>query len=385
MNEEVDAASITLIDIMLSSASSMPETPDHTSPLRLLLLWLRTAALFGLVTGLVVYLIVFGLHLDIENLLWSIGIGLMYASGMWGVQQLLGNLLIDRVPLDSRGAVAVHVLVQSLAVVASFLLMTLAVDLLTGLALAGNRGLMAVIALIALCVSILVNGTRYLDLFYHRLRAAEQAALRAELQALRAQINPHFLFNSLNSIAALIRIRPAEAEELTESLADLFRYSLRSSQHPTVRLAEELHSIDLYLDIERARFGERLRVTIDVPGSLHNVTVPSLILQPLVENAVRHGVGKTDRSCDVFISGRRSNGMMTFSVEDTGPGFLTTDPDVVFASGTGLRNVRDRLRHLFGKRAGMLIHHHGVELVIPIGGDGDTLNGVELDREGVTR
>ena len=164
-------------------------------------------------------------------------------------------------------------------------------------------------------------------------RAAERrgerfrsAAKAAELRSLRYQVNPHFLFNALNTIAALVRAHPAQAEEITEELADLFRYVLRSSQTATVSLVEELESARMYLAIEQARFGPRLAVQFAVSPGLENVEVPSLVLQPLVENAVKHGAGNTEGICTLRVGVEESSAGVELSVRDSGPGFASTDP-----------------------------------------------------------
>ncbi len=165
---------------------------------------------------------------------------------------------------------------------------------------------------------------------------------RAELRALRAQINPHFLFNTLNTIAALAAERPAEAEDTTTRLADLFRYALAASERDHQRLGDELAFVRDYLAIERIRLGERLRVRVDVEPGLEAVPVPSLLLQPLVENAVLHGVAPRVSGGTVTISARRLGDTLEVAVEDDGPGF--TEPPAGDGAGFGLRSVRERVR-----------------------------------------
>jgi len=222
-----------------------------------------------------------------------------------------------------------------------------------------------IIAGIAFTFSFIFSAASYVFDLYQRVRQAEREALQAELSALRAQINPHFLFNALNTIAALVRAHPAQAEEITEELADLFRYVLRSSQTATVSLAEELESARMYLAIEQARFGPRLAVQFTVSPGLENVEVPSLVLQPLVENAVKHGAGNTEEICTLRVGVEESSAGVELSVRDSGPGFASTDPADVFGKGTGLTNVRQRLHLLFGTQAELEIHRNGVSLHFP--------------------
>lgn len=177
-------------------------------------------------------------------------------------------------------------------------------------------------------------------------RARELATL-ARLEALRSQINPHFLFNSLNSIAQLITTDPERAEECVQRLAEIFRYLLRSENRSFVTLSDELDIVDAYLDIERARFGEKLNVDYLVDDHVRNRFVPTLILQPLIENAVRHGVSQKVGGGRVTIEAGLEGEELQVVVRDTGVGM-----DAAVASrsksGVGLRNVRNRLVQLFG-------------------------------------
>ncbi len=186
----------------------------------------------------------------------------------------------------------------------------------------------------------------------HRERELTELAATAQLAALRAQINPHFLFNSLNSIAQLIHTDPAKAENCVERLADIFRYILRRAEKDLVPLAEELQMAAAYLDIERARFGDRLRVetTID-PRSMQQL-IPNLILQPLVENAVQHGLSRKMGPGTVRIQAETTDGLLTLTVGDDGLGMPATTLGSVYERGVGLRNLRDRLARLYG--AGLL-------------------------------
>ncbi|MGD8328878.1 MAG: histidine kinase [Acidobacteriota bacterium] len=147
-----------------------------------------------------------------------------------------------------------------------------------------------------------------------------ESALRAQLKALQAQINPHFLFNALNALAELTHDDPDHAEELIGDLSFLLRYSLRSSAVETVPLVQELEAVDRYLRIEQARLGGRLTVKRDVDTTLTDTRVPGLILQPIVENAVQHGVAVRPEGGHVSIAVGRDAGGLHIVVEDDGPG-----------------------------------------------------------------
>ena len=207
---------------------------------------------------------------------------------------------------------------------------------------------------------LVVHSAGYALRFYRELRQKERLeeqlralATQAELKALKAQINPHFLFNTLNTIAQLIHTDSAQAEATVERLAEMFRYVLAGSERRLVPLEEELAFVDDYLAIEQARFGERLHVTRQVVPEALNVPVPSLILQPLVENAIRHGRG-TDGSVDLTIRVRPHGDEVIVTVADQGPG-MPSRHGVGEGSGHGLRNVDDRLRKTYGEEYGLEI------------------------------
>jgi two-component system LytT family sensor kinase len=174
--------------------------------------------------------------------------------------------------------------------------------------------------------------------------------VEAELRALRAQINPHFLFNSLNTIAALVHDQPQAAEQMTLRLARIFRHVLKQTERPFSSLQEEMDFLRAYLDIEQIRFGERLKVEFLIADGVADSSVPSLILQPLVENAIRHGLSPKLGECRLIISGRREHEHVLLSVEDNGVGTSNASA-IAGGPGIGLRNVRDRLRTLYGERA----------------------------------
>lgn len=324
---------------------------------------------WGVVTGAIVYGIG---HLSFDQtfswttLLFSIGIGTVYVIIMGSFMHATGRLVDRFVPLRSKRAVLIHTASQSLSMLVSFIAATALLKLLLGRYLRIGWTSILIVALVAFSAALIGHSFSYMQRFHRRMREAERAQHAAEMNALRAQINPHFLFNALNSITALIRTRPAEAETVTEDLADLFRYSLRASKHNTVPLAEEIEAVRLYLAIEQARFRDRLQFEISVPDDLHAARVPSMTLQPLAENAVKHGVGQTHASCTVTVHARSEDGTLCLRVTDTGPGFDTTDPAVILARGTGLANVRDRLSTLFGSEATFSIRPQGVELTMPL-------------------
>ena len=177
----------------------------------------------------------------------------------------------------------------------------------------------------------------------HELR---EITSRAQMRALQAQINPHFLFNTLNTLAALIESNPEKAERVTEDLAEVFRYALDSTRLDSVKLDDELKFLESYLAIEKARFDTRLSYSFDVDPAARNLSIPPMILQPLVENAVRHGIGQKIEGGEVRVVARAEADRLILRVEDTGVGFVRERP-----GGVGLTNTRERLKHACGDAA----------------------------------
>jgi LytS/YehU family sensor histidine kinase len=194
------------------------------------------------------------------------------------------------------------------------------------------------------------------------LDASRARLADAKLKALRAQISPHFVYNSLTTIASFVRTNPERARDLLLDFADFARYSFRTCREFTT-LAEELRSIDRYLLLERARFGERLRFTVEIAPEVLPVAVPFLSLQPLVENAIRHGMEATRATFWVGIVAKDAGAEAAISVEDDGVGM---DPERLRAilagvgvpraeAGIGLANVDERMRQVYGDDYGLVI------------------------------
>ncbi|HEX8294322.1 MAG TPA: histidine kinase [Pyrinomonadaceae bacterium] len=195
-----------------------------------------------------------------------------------------------------------------------------------------------------------------LDLYrkYHgeRLRAAElQTRLaQAQLQSLKMQLQPHFLFNTLNAIAVLIYRAPEAAEQMVTQLSEMLRISLDRVGVQEVTLRQELEFLGKYLEIERTRFQERLRVEVRVEPEALAACVPNMILQPIVENAVRHGIAPRSGGGRIEISARREDGLLRLAVSDDGRGADETVEALAAKGGLGLANTRERLTGLYGDR-----------------------------------
>jgi sensor histidine kinase YesM len=176
---------------------------------------------------------------------------------------------------------------------------------------------------------------------------------RSELKALRAQINPHFLFNALNAIASLIHTDPVRADAAVEQLAEVFRYTLRRSEQEWAPLDQELAFARAYLDVEQARFGRRLDFSIDASPDVARAQVPSMLLQTLVENAVKHGISRLRTPGRIEVTASQQAGELRLEVRDTGPGIETFRRPSPSGESFGLRSVRDRLEGHFGTEASL--------------------------------
>jgi len=217
------------------------------------------------------------------------------------------------------------------------------------------------------CVITLIIGVAvYIyETFKHRLEASKreleakrqeaererQTAIEARLASLESRIHPHFLFNTLNSITALIREDPPRAEQMVERLAALLRFSLDSNQKNFTTLDRELKIVVDYLEIEKARFGDRLVYTIDIPEALRETEIPPMSVQTLVENAVKYAVSPRREGGRIDVSARNSGGELEIMVADDGPGFTENG----FAEGHGLETLQSRIAAQFGDRGRLTV------------------------------
>lgn len=190
----------------------------------------------------------------------------------------------------------------------------------------------------------------------NEVRLEEQARLllTARLDTLSSQINPHFLFNTLNSIASLIRINPERARTMVVQLARIMRRRLRSQDHFSP-LRDELEFIGDYLAIELVRFGEKLRVVSQIDATSNDVMVPSMLLQPLVENSIKHGIASKVDGGTITLRARRAGERLLIEVEDDGVGFPAADQAMVPGKGIGVSNVRERLQVIYNQDFKMVI------------------------------
>lgn len=176
-----------------------------------------------------------------------------------------------------------------------------------------------------------------------------QAAHQSEMNALKAQIQPHFLFNTLNSISASVPPSLEHTREMVAQLADTFRYGLRATMEELVPLKDELKFVQDCLNLEKERFGDRMQVAYEIDETLLEQKIPPMLLQPLIENAVKHGIAKSVEGGTVTVSITTSNHKIEFLVKDTGAGLNGKETTAMLSSGIGLSNTQKRLYYLFGE------------------------------------
>ena len=213
-------------------------------------------------------------------------------------------------------------------------------------------GLIAIVlinfTIIYLAWSFLYFGLHWLE----RSRRGEQA----ELRYLKSQLNPHFLFNALNSIRGLVAEDPAKAQVAITRLAKLLRVALGSVTADTVTLARELEVVDDYLAVEAVRFDDRLTVRLDIAPDTLGVMVPSMLVQTLVENGIKHGIARRTDGGEIAVTARRASGALELSVSNT-----AADPAAETGAGVGLANAHERLQLLFGDRATLALDRSRTE------------------------
>jgi two-component system LytT family sensor kinase len=206
----------------------------------------------------------------------------------------------------------------------------------------------------------------------------ETELARSEFRALQMQMEPHFLYNTLHTISEMVHVDPSAAERMIVRLGALLRHTTETGSQQ-VPLEREIDFLRAYLEIEQARFHDRLTVTIDVPEALLACPVPSLILQPLVENAIRHGTSRLASAGTVRVAAVKDGDALVLRVADNGPGMRA--PGAGGGAGVGLRNIRSRLRHLYGERGSLELNRvegGGLEAAVSlpwVGGTGEGVKG----------
>jgi sensor histidine kinase YesM len=317
---------------------------------------------------------------NLRDLRFALGYSLVYANltgvlAIFVIGAFASKEWVRRLPLPATLALCILVFVPIGCLLAQTLLMTIGLVVPRHFwleyfhTLRISMPLSAVFGLGAVVHGSLRERVRTAEQSLHEKEAAEQRArklaVEARLSSLESRIHPHFLFNTLNSISSLIVTDPSRAEHMVGRLAALLRASLDSSNQPLIPLHQELAMVESYLDIERARFGEKLRRSTDVSEELRRAMVPPMSVQALVENAVKHGIAPQLGGGEILVAASAENGSLKIEVRDTGPGFnLAAIP-----AGHGLDNLVERLDALFGAKARLNVSRRDgksvVEMVLP--------------------
>ncbi|NKB32275.1 MAG: sensor histidine kinase [Pseudomonadales bacterium] len=205
---------------------------------------------------------------------------------------------------------------------------------------------------------LLWSGFYFIIKYYQLFQIEKEKSLRSEALAheaqllmLRYQLNPHFLFNTLNAISTLVLSKATEqANEMVTKLSKFLRYSLDHSPLDRVSLAHELETSRLYLDIEKVRFADRLKLEFDIEPDAESALVPTMLLQPIIENSIKHGITKNEAGGTITIKARKKGRLLTLEVTDDGPGLSEEDADekLSLSKGVGISNIRNRLQEIYG-------------------------------------
>ncbi|MES2177857.1 MAG: histidine kinase [Gemmatimonadota bacterium] len=333
--------------------------------LQLLIGWLPVWALFTV--------LILAAHSDVsthEALLLALRLIIAAAALGVGAQRI-----IERHPWPKR--VRARFVWLHLIVAVSYAVLLVAFNSLLESAMRGavviNTGpSFTAFLLLGVWVYVMIAGVSYATRATERAAHAEANAAKAQLAALRSQLHPHFLFNALHSVVHLIPREPKRAADAAEQLAALLRVTIEEDRD-LVPAADELSFVDRYLDLERVRFGDRLRVRVNVSGEALAAEIPLFALQTLVENAVRHGAAPRIEATEIIIVGTTGDGKATFTVQDTGGG--ASADTLAQSDGTGLARLRERLVVLYGRDGRLVIVTEAqsgfcATLTVPYAGNG---------------
>lgn len=339
------------------------------------LVWINTAVAIVVLIRLLGNQIV-----DVHDLVYTLGYSLVFANltgilALLAVSALAPKVQIQRLPLFPLTMFIIIVFVPLGCLLAQALLLA------TGLFVPQNfwleylhilsvsMPLAAVFGLGSLVHAVLRERLKTAEEKLHEKEVAEgraqKLAAEARLSSLESRIHPHFLFNTLNSISSTIAVNPARAEQIVGRLATLLRASLDSSNQSLIPLRQELEMVESYLDIEKARFGDKLRGSTKIADEFLSVGVPPMSVQVLVENAVKHGITPQRGGGEILVTAFPANENLRIEVSDTGPGFTLT----AIPAGHGLDNLVERLDSLFGSKAQLNVFRRDgqsvVEMVLP--------------------
>jgi two-component system, LytTR family, sensor kinase len=244
--------------------------------------------------------------------------------------------------------VALHLLAASCYSIAWVFLNTVIESAIRGALIMATGYFLVGYMVLGVWLYVMIAGVSYTSLATERAARAEANAAKSQLAALRSQLNPHFLFNALHAVVQLIPREPKRAAQAAEQLAGLLRGTIEEDRD-LVPMAHEWAFVEKYLELERLRFGDRLRVSVEMTDDARSTLVPLFAVQTLVENAVRHGAAPRVEATELVIRARTGNGTLTVTVRDSGDG--STVAQMEGTSGTGLKRLRERLAVLYGSDA----------------------------------
>jgi two-component system sensor histidine kinase AlgZ len=343
--------------------------------------WLFSLLWINFAVAIVVFIRVIGNQITSgRDLLYELGYSLIFANltgvlGFFGISAIAARVQARKIPLVPTLFLCILVFVPVGCLLAQTLLMAFGVIAPHQFwpvylnTLRVSLPLSAVFGLGALVHAMLRERLRLTEEKLHEKEVGEERAKKlaaeARLSSLESRIHPHFLFNTLNSISSAIAVNPAKAEQIVGKLAVLLRASLDNSNQTLIPLQEELAMVESYLEIEKSRFGDKLRSSAEVPDDLRSARVPPMSVQTLVENAVKHGVTPQRSGGEILVAASKQDGDLRIEVRDSGPGFDMT----AIPAGHGLDNLVERLDALFGDRARLNVFRRNglsvVEMVLP--------------------
>ena len=304
---------------------------------------------------------------NLEYFVWNMIVANAIGYTIHGLFEVGGALGIDRIANNAGGVATAlyYVLVSTAGVLLGFgLVAAIAAEGMFFNWLKSPR-MVGIMAFSSIVISILLSVIFFwrertaraeteLERERVRIERVEREAVLANLRALQAQIEPHFLFNTLANVVSLVDPDPAKAKRMLESFIRFLRASLAATRSESTTLAEEAELIAAYLEVLQIRMGTRLRYAVDVPPELHSFAIAPMLLQPVIENSIRHGLEPKIEGGEVAFRARREGGEVLIEISDTGVGFAP-----VTRGGVGLTNLRERLRALYGERASLSVAEQG--------------------------
>jgi len=326
--------------------------------------------LIGAMSGLVVYASSDGgLHIETWSSLAivnSVLVGILYVALLDGTVRLTRLVMQAFIPIRSDRAVVYHALAPAVGALLVFAALTVGLRTTLGASVVPTWSILFGIASAGAVAIAAGSGFLAMKAYHQRDRQDHAEGWEARMRRLRTQTCPPILFDTLSSAADLVEQHPDDVRPLLDQLQVLLRYRQRASSEEAVILADEVDAVLSYVELVQSQYGETVEVGFDIPESLLSASVPRLCLLPLIENAIEHGAGVLDEPCTITVTGRHDDAQLCLAVLDTGPGFDTTDPNVILRRGSGIADVYARLRDHFGPDTDLSLLPQGVLWCAPI-------------------